>query len=57
LLIVDEALAVGDEPFQRKCFARIERLREQGVTVLFVSHDMRPIITLCDRACCCTRAS
>ncbi len=50
VLIVDEALAVGDEPFQRKCFARIERLREQGVTVLFVSHDMTPIITLCDRA-------
>lgn len=50
LLIVDEALSVGDEPFQRKCFARLERLREQGVTVLFVSHDMSPILNLCDRA-------
>ncbi|MBN1404324.1 MAG: ABC transporter ATP-binding protein [Opitutales bacterium] len=50
VLIVDEALSVGDEPFQRKCFARLERLREQGVTVLFVSHDMTPILNLCDRA-------
>ncbi|MFA5257918.1 MAG: ABC transporter ATP-binding protein, partial [Opitutales bacterium] len=50
VLIVDEALSVGDEPFQRKCFARLERLRESGVTVLFVSHDMTPILNLCDRA-------
>jgi lipopolysaccharide transport system ATP-binding protein len=50
VLIVDEALSVGDEPFQRKCFARMEKLREAGVTVLFVSHDMTPILNLCDRA-------
>lgn len=50
VLIVDEALSVGDEPFQRKCFARMEKLREAGVTVLFVSHDMTPVLNLCDRA-------
>jgi lipopolysaccharide transport system ATP-binding protein len=50
VLIVDEALSVGDEPFQRKCFARMEKLREAGVTVLFVSHDMGPVLNLCDRA-------
>lgn len=50
ILIVDEALAVGDEPFQRKCFARIEALRDRGVTVLFVSHDMSSVTSLCDRA-------
>jgi lipopolysaccharide transport system ATP-binding protein len=50
ILIDDEALSVGDEPFQRKCFARMEKLREAGVTVLFVSHDMGPILNLCDRA-------
>src|SRR5690606_4478165 len=38
ILIVDEALAVGDEAFQRKCFARLERFRAGGGTILFVSH-------------------
>ena len=50
LLVVDEALSVGDEAFQRKCFARIERLREQGCTVLFVSHAAGTVVELCDRA-------
>lgn len=50
ILIVDEALAVGDEAFQRKCFARIEHIREQGATILFVSHGSQTIIQLCDRA-------
>jgi len=50
ILIVDEALAVGDEVFQRKCFAAIERFREGGGTVLFVSHSGETIIQLCDRA-------
>lgn len=50
ILIVDEALSVGDEPFQRKCFARLEQLRDAGVTVLFVSHDMTPVVSMCDRA-------
>lgn len=50
LLVVDEALSVGDEAFQRKCFARIERLRESGCTVLFVSHAATTVVELCDRA-------
>lgn len=50
ILIVDEALAVGDEAFQRKCFARIEDIRQQGGTILFVSHSPSAIVDLCDRA-------
>jgi lipopolysaccharide transport system ATP-binding protein len=50
ILIVDEALSVGDEAFQRKCFARIERIRERGATVLFVSHAAGTVVELCDRA-------
>ncbi|WP_374447364.1 ABC transporter ATP-binding protein [Stella sp.] len=50
ILIVDEALAVGDEAFQRKCFARLERFRAGGGTILFVSHAAVHVTTLCDRA-------
>jgi len=50
ILIVDEALSVGDEAFQRKCFARIERFRERGGTILFVSHSAAAVVELCDRA-------
>lgn len=50
LLIVDEALAVGDAYFQHKCFRRIREFREQGTSLLFVSHDAGAVINLCDRA-------
>ena len=50
ILIVDEALAVGDAAFQRKCFAKMEQLRESGVTILFVSHSEASITALCNRA-------
>lgn len=50
ILVVDEALSVGDEAFQRKCFARIERIREAGATVLFVSHSAGTVVDLCDQA-------
>ena len=50
ILIVDEALAVGDEIFQRKCFAHIRSIQERGGTVLFVSHAAATIIEICDRA-------
>ena len=50
VLIVDEALSVGDAYFQHKCTARIRRFRDQGTTMLLVSHDPTAIKTLCDRA-------
>lgn len=46
IIIIDEALSVGDEAFQRKCFARLERLREAGTTILFVSHDLGSVLNL-----------
>lgn len=50
ILVVDEALSVGDELFQRKCFSRIEAIKESGATILFVSHSGATVIELCDRA-------
>jgi lipopolysaccharide transport system ATP-binding protein len=50
ILVVDEALAVGDERFQRKCFARMERLKGNGTSILFVSHSAQNILDWCDRA-------
>lgn len=50
VMIIDEALSVGDEAFQRKCFARIESLKDNGCTILFVSHSAGSIVQLCDRA-------
>ena len=49
-LIIDEALAVGDAAFQRKCFQRIEDFRAAGTTLLFVSHDLETIRKICTRA-------
>lgn len=50
ILIVDEALSVGDEAFQRKCFAKIEEIRQAGATILFVSHSASTVLELCDHA-------
>jgi lipopolysaccharide transport system ATP-binding protein len=50
ILIVDEALAVGDEAFQRKCYAKLKDLQKQGVTILFVSHSAATVAEICDRA-------
>ncbi|KAB8330680.1 ABC transporter ATP-binding protein [Scytonema tolypothrichoides VB-61278] len=50
ILIVDEALAVGDIYFQQKCFQQIRQLRDSGTTLLFVSHDPVAVYKLCDRA-------
>lgn len=50
ILIVDEALAVGDMPFQIKCFAHLRRLRDRGTSILFVSHDLSTVRSFCDRA-------
>ncbi|MDX1501858.1 MAG: ABC transporter ATP-binding protein [Thermoanaerobaculia bacterium] len=50
ILIVDEALSVGDAYFQHKCIRRIREFKEAGTTMLFVSHDPAAVKTLCDRA-------
>ena len=50
ILIIDEALAVGDVAFQLKCIERLERLTTSGVTLLFVSHDTALVKTFCQRA-------
>lgn len=50
VLVIDEALSVGDEAFRRKCFARIEQIKNSGATILFVSHSAGSILQLCSRA-------
>ncbi len=50
IMIVDEALGVGDAPFQAKCFKRLRKLIEDGTTILFVSHDISTVRSLCNRA-------
>lgn len=49
ILIIDEALAVGDSRFVAKCMRRIKDIQTRGVTILFVSHDVGSVRTLCDR--------
>jgi lipopolysaccharide transport system ATP-binding protein len=50
VLLVDEVLAVGDEAFQAKCLQRIGQMRENGITILFVSHNLETVRHLCHRA-------
>ena len=50
ILVVDEVLAVGDERFQAKCVDRIQRFKEEGRTILFVTHNADQVRALCDRA-------
>lgn len=49
ILIVDEALSVGDVFFQSKCYQRMEEIRKKGTTILMVTHDMGSVIKYCDR--------
>ena len=49
ILLVDEVLAVGDAEFQSKCFAHIEKLRAENVTIVLVSHDLWSVARFCDR--------
>ena len=57
ILIVDEALAVGDAAFQRKCMRKISELSDAGVTLLFVSHDMETVKKICGEALYLARGS
>jgi lipopolysaccharide transport system ATP-binding protein len=50
VLLVDEALAVGDAEFTERCLTRIAEIRAQGATILFVSHDLEMVAKICDRA-------
>ena len=50
VLIVDEALAVGDELFQKKCYSHLERLKERGTSILLVTHNVSQIMQHCDQA-------
>lgn len=50
ILIIDEVLAVGDAAFQRKCLGKMDDIGQQGRTLLFVSHNMAAVETLCNRA-------
>lgn len=50
ILIIDEALAVGDAVFQHRCMRRIREMQESGMTILFVSHDPNAVRALCSRA-------
>jgi lipopolysaccharide transport system ATP-binding protein len=50
VLLIDEVLAVGDFSFQQKCFARLAEFRRSGAAIVFVSHNMQAIVSLCDKA-------
>ena len=50
ILLIDEILSVGDEHFQNKCFEKMKELKEQGKTMVFVTHSMQSVKNLCDRA-------
>ena len=50
ILLIDEILAVGDAHFQKKCLDKMKELKEQGKTMVFVSHNTSQIKSFCDRA-------
>lgn len=50
ILLVDELLDVGEEPFQNKCFRRLQQFRESGKTIVLISHSTRHILENCEQA-------
>ncbi len=50
VLIIDEVLSVGDMSFQQKCFERMLEFKRQGIAIVFVSHNLQAVATLCERA-------
>ena len=57
VLLIDEVLAVGDAAFQQKCFEQFHRLKAEGKTIVFVTHDMSAVERFCDRAMLLERGS
>jgi ABC-2 type transport system ATP-binding protein len=49
IFLIDEVLAVGDQPFRKKCMRRIRELRDEGRTMVFVSHNPKQVVRLCQR--------
>jgi ABC-type polysaccharide/polyol phosphate transport system ATPase subunit len=49
IILIDEVIAVGDESFQRKCFRKINEMKQKGKTIIFVSHNLNAIAELCNR--------
>ncbi len=49
IFLIDEVLAVGDQPFRKKCMARIRELKDQGRTIVYVSHNPKQVVKLCER--------
>jgi ABC-type polysaccharide/polyol phosphate transport system ATPase subunit len=49
VMLIDEVLAVGDDQFKKKCYEKIEEFRKKGVTIIFVSHNMKEIEKYCDK--------
>lgn len=52
ILLVDEILAVGDAAFQKKCIEKMKQFKKNGVTIIFVSHDMNAVSNFCDKVIC-----
>ena len=50
ILLIDEILAVGDQHFQEKCFAKLEELKKSGKTIVIVTHSIDQVKKFCDRA-------
>jgi ABC-2 type transport system ATP-binding protein len=49
IFLIDEVLAVGDQPFKKKCMKRIRELKGEGRTMVFVSHNPKQVVKLCER--------
>ncbi|PTX50640.1 ABC-2 type transport system ATP-binding protein/lipopolysaccharide transport system ATP-binding protein [Melghirimyces profundicolus] len=50
IILIDEVLAVGDKDFKKKCYAKMEEIRDSGKTLVIVSHSLKPLRKICDRA-------
>ncbi|MFH2019534.1 MAG: ABC transporter ATP-binding protein, partial [bacterium] len=49
IILIDEILAVGDEKFQQKCLARLNKLKDEGITIIYISHNIQSVLDFCER--------